>query len=133
VEAFMLNKVSIVEAIFETSEDGILFCDTDGIIKLWNRGCERIFGYTESEAIGKSLDIIVPQNMRQKHWDGFNRALSLKHTKYAKKSLSVVAMHKDGISVPIDFRMNILEKDEKTIGIFAIIRDVAETTTPFFS
>lgn len=126
-----MDKVQILEAIFEKSQDGILFCDTKGIIQLWNSGCERIFGYSGHEAVGQSLNIIVPQNMQKKHWDGFYNALNTKHTKYANKSLSVIAARKDGSSVAIDFRMNVLANTE-VIGIFAIIRDVNESTTPFF-
>lgn len=126
------EEISILEAIFDKSQDGILFCDTNGIIKLWNSGCERIFGYKAEEAIGRSLNIIIPENLQEKHWKGFYRALENRQSKYATISLSVVANRKDNSLVPIDFRMNVLTKNDQAIGIFAIIRDSQENTTPFF-
>lgn len=126
------EEISILEAIFDKSQDGILFCDKNGIIKLWNSGCERIFGYKSEEAIGNSLNIIIPENLQQKHWNGFYKALENGKSKYVTVSLSVVVNKKDKSSVPIDFRMNVLTKNNQTIGIFAIIRDSQENTTPFF-
>jgi PAS domain S-box-containing protein len=51
--------------------DAIIYADAQGVIAFWNTGAERIFGYSESEAIGKSLDVIVPENLRKRHWEGF--------------------------------------------------------------
>ncbi|REN21413.1 PAS domain S-box protein, partial [Mycobacterium tuberculosis] len=55
--------------LVEGAGDAIMVCDAAGAITLWNRAAERIFGFTEAEALGKSLDLIIPQRQRQRHWD----------------------------------------------------------------
>lgn len=77
----MSEKCKILESIFDGVGDGILFCDANGIIQMWSKGLERIFGYNKNEAIGKSLDIIIPENLQQKHWNGFYKALEKHQTK----------------------------------------------------
>ncbi len=120
----MNQNCKILESIFNGVGDGILFCDTHGIIKMWSRGCEKIFGYTDKEAIGKSLDIIIPEKYRKTHWDGFFKAVEKKESKYSDDLLSVPAIRKDNKSISIDFSIAIIKEQEELIGFGAIIRDV---------
>ncbi|MGC8822860.1 MAG: PAS domain-containing protein [Desulfurella sp.] len=123
----MSQNCQILEAIFNGVGDGILFCDVDGIIKLWSRGCEKIFGYSSSEAIGQSLDIIIPEKYRKRHWDGFFSAIKSKSSKYSDDLLSVPAIGKNNKSLSIDFSIAIVEQDSKLLGFGAIIRDATKS------
>ena len=61
----------LARALLGTSSDAIIAADKDGIVRFWNPGAERIFGYTSEDAIGQSLDIIIPERLRKRHWDGY--------------------------------------------------------------
>lgn len=122
----MDNKCHILESIFNTTGDGILFCDTHGIIKMWSKGCQKIFGYSDKEALGKSLDIIIPEKYRKTHWDGFFKAVEKQESKYSDDLLSVPAIGKDNKSLSIDFSIAIVKEQDKLVGFGAIIRDVTK-------
>jgi PAS domain S-box-containing protein len=108
--------------------DAIIYADAQGIISFWNKGAERIFGFSESEAIGKSLDIIVPENLRKRHWDGFAETVRTGKTRYGSGDiLAVPALRKDGTRISIEF--TILPFPDRTghiLGMAAILRDVTE-------
>ncbi|MBW2228327.1 MAG: PAS domain S-box protein, partial [Deltaproteobacteria bacterium] len=72
----------IYKQIIDFAQDGILFADQDGNIQLWNSGVETIFGYTSEEAIGKSLDLIVPEKLRERHWKGYLRVMETGESRY---------------------------------------------------
>ena len=105
--------------------DAIVVSDTDGAIVLWNAGAERIFGHTEAEALGQSLDLITPERLRQRHWDGYNKSMITGTTRYgAGDMLRVPAVHKDGRAMSIAFTVAMLFTPEhKVSGVIAIIRD----------
>ncbi len=122
----MSDNCTILEKIFEHVGDGILFCDTQGIIQIWTKGMESIFGYSANEAIGKSLDIIIPEKYRKIHWDGFYRAVKVTTTKYSSQLLSVPAIGKENKSLSIEFSISIIQEDNNIIGFGAVIRDVTK-------
>ena len=105
--------------------DAIVVSDASGAIVLWNPGAERIFGYTEAEALGRSLDIITPDRLRQRHWDGYHKSMETGTTRYgAGDMLRVPAVHKDGRAMSIAFTVAMLFTPEhKASGVIAIIRD----------
>jgi len=104
--------------------DGVVVADAEGKIVLWNPGSERIFGFTEAEALGKSLDIIIPQRQQQRHWDGFTKTMETGQTRYGNDVLRVPAVHKDGHSISIAFTVALLTgADQKVASIVAIVRD----------
>src|SRR5215471_8200830 len=72
----------IGEAVLSTQSDAIIEAGRDGIIGFWNPGAERIFGFTSNEAIGQSLDLIIPERLRQRHWDGYDRTLRTGESRY---------------------------------------------------
>jgi PAS domain S-box-containing protein len=104
-----------------------LFADRDGNIQLWNSGAETIFGYTSEEAIGKSLDLIIPEKLRQRHWEGYQRVMDTGKTRYGTELLNVPALSKDGERLSVEFSI-VLVKDHrnKVFGSAAIMRDVTE-------
>lgn len=107
--------------------DGVVVSDANGAIIFWNPGAERIFGFTEADAMGKSLDLIIPERQRQRHWDGYNKTMHTGQTRYGNDLLRVPALHKEGHPLSIAFTVAMLyTPDGKVSAIVAIVRD--ETT-----
>lgn len=104
--------------------DAIMVCDAQGAVTLWNQAAERIFGFTEAEALGQSLDMIIPQRQRHRHWEGYHKTMETAVTKYGADVLRVPAVHKDGHTLSIAFTVSMLfSADQKVTGIVAIVRD----------
>jgi PAS domain S-box-containing protein len=104
--------------------DGVVVCDAGGAIIVWNPAAERIFGFTESEALGKSLDLIIPERQRQRHWDGYHKTMATGETRYGNDVLRVPALHKEGKPLSIAFTVGMLyTPDNKVSAIVAIVRD----------
>jgi PAS domain S-box-containing protein len=122
-----LSKL-LPELILSTRSDAIVAADRDGIIRVWNPGAERIFGYAADEALGRSLDLIIPERLRQRHWVGYRKTMETGESRYSEGDvLSVPALRKDGTTISIEFTILAL-KDElgEAIGMGAIIRDVTK-------
>ena len=110
--------------LVEGAGDAIMVCDAKGAITLWNRAAERIFGFTEAEALGQSLDMIIPQRQRQRHWDGYHKTMETGITKYGADLLRVPALHKDGHTLSIAFTVSMLFSENREVtGIVAFVRD----------
>jgi PAS domain S-box-containing protein len=123
----MSDTEMIYRQIIENSQDAILFADQDGRIDLWNSGAEAIFGYTKEDVRGKSLDLIVPEKLRQRHWDGYQKVMKTGKSRYGKELLKVPAIRKDGTSISVEFTIVLVRNQRNEImGTAAIIRDVTE-------
>ncbi len=110
----------LVEAI----GDAVIVADRNGAIALWNPAAERIFGFTETEALGRSLDLIIPERQREKHWNGYNMTMQTGQTRYATDILRVPALHKEGHRLSIAFTVALLYSAENEVtGIAAVVRD----------
>ena len=110
--------------LVEAVGDAIVVCDAKGAITFWNPAAERLFGFAEHEALGRSLDLIIPEKQRQRHWDGYNKTMQTGLTRYGNDVLRVPALHKDGHTLSIAFTVAMLFSAEKTVtAIIAIIRD----------
>jgi PAS domain S-box-containing protein len=110
--------------LVEAVGDAIVVCDASGAITLWNPAAERMFGFSQAEAVGQSLDLIIPERQRQRHWDGYNKTMETGQTKYGHDVLRVPALHKEGRPLSIAFTVALLHSPEKTVSaIVAIIRD----------
>ena len=104
--------------------DAIVVSDANGAITVWNPGAERMFGFTESEALGQWLDLIIPERQRKRHWDGYHKTMETGVTKYGSDLLKVPATHKDGRALSIAFTVGLLYSPEgKPAAIAAVIRD----------
>ncbi len=113
-----------VSQLIEAAGDAIVVSDPDGAIVVWNAAAERIFGFSASEALGQSLDLITPERQRQRHWDGYAKTMRTGITRYGTEVLRVPALHKDGRSLSIAFTVGLLHgSDGAVTGILAIIRD----------
>ncbi len=122
-----LDFGSICRQIIEKTPDAVVFADRDGIIRVWNSGAERMFGYTAKEAVGNSLDLIIPEKNRRVHWDGYRKVMETGHTAYAEKLLAVPAIHKSGSRISVEFSIALLRNPEgEPAGSAAIMRDVTE-------
>lgn len=111
-------------ALVDAAADAIIAAGADGRILLWNRAAARIFGYTADEALGQSLDLIIPERFRARHWDGYQRVMASGQTKYGSEVLRVPAEHRDGHSLSIAFTVTLLELPEgRGRAIAAIMRD----------
>ena len=112
------------KALIQTAGDAIIAAGPDGSILLWNRAAERIFGYTEEEALGHSLDLIIPERLRVRHWEGYRRVMQTGETRYGAQVLRVPAVHKNGRRLSIAFTVGLLSSPDQEIqAIVAIIRD----------
>jgi PAS domain S-box-containing protein len=104
--------------------DGVVVCDAKGAIIVWNGACERIFGFTEQDALGQSLDIIIPERQRQRHWDGYYKTMATGQTRYGNDLLRVPALHKEGKPLSIAFTVAMLYADDGSVSaIIAVVRD----------
>lgn len=107
------------------ASDAILFADREGILRLWNRGAEEMFGWSAAEAVGKSMDLIIPERLRARHWEGWRRVMETGVTRYGKDVLAVPAVRKDGTTISIEFTIQLLRDDAgRILGPAAIVRDV---------
>ena len=118
----------LANAILNARSDAIVAADRDGVIRFWNPGAERIFGHTSDEAIGRSLDLIIPERLRQRHWDGFRQTMETGRSRYGEGDvLSVPALRKDGTTISVEFTIVLLKSEPVGIrGIVAIMRDVTQ-------
>jgi PAS domain S-box-containing protein len=105
--------------------DAIIAADREGIIHFWNSGAGRLFGYSPDEAISRSLDFIIPERLRQRHWDGYRRVMQTGKSRYGESDvLSVPAVRKDGTIISVEFTVVPLQNAGRMIGMVAIMRDV---------
>lgn len=117
---------AIAHAVLQTASDAIVAADGEGRITFWNPGAERVFGFRSEEAVGQSLDIIIPERLRQRHWDGYFAVMKSGKSRYGEDQvLAVPALRKDGSRVSIEFTIVPLrDRAGQLEGLVAIMRDV---------
>lgn len=105
--------------------EALVYADAAGVIRLWNPAASRIFGFTEEEALGQSLDLIIPANLRERHWQGYHETMRTGQSRYGGGDLlSVPAMRKDGARISVEFTIvPFTDDDGQMVGIAAIMRD----------
>jgi PAS domain S-box-containing protein len=113
-----------LNALIAAIGDAVMVCDAQGAITLWNPACERLFGFTEAEVLGQSMDMIIPERLRKRHWEGYDKTMASGITKYGHDVLRVPAVNKRGESLSIAFSVALLHgADGKVSAIAAVIRD----------
>ncbi len=119
---------SVYRQIVEGSPDAVILGDREGVIRIWNAGAEAIFGFTAEEAIGRSMDLIIPERLRARHWDGYDKVMVTGKSRYGSGDLlAVPALRKDGSTISIEFTIQMLKDEHGAIlGPVAIIRDVTK-------
>lgn len=114
-----------LQQLIERIADAILVADRQGQIRYWNEGAERMFGYSAAEAVGQSLDLIIPENLRSRHWEGFFRVMATGQTKYISDLLTSPGVRKDGARLSLEFSIVLLRNDSGEIeGCASIMRNV---------
>ncbi len=112
------------QQLVQVAGDAIVVCDPDGVITLWNPAAQFMFGFSPDEALGQSLDLIIPERLRARHWEGYRKTMETGQTRYGHDVLRVPGVHKDGRSMSISFTVALLYSQERKItGIASIIRD----------
>jgi PAS domain S-box-containing protein len=117
--------IDIHRAIVEQAQEGIVFIDCDNIVRLWNRGAEKLFGFTAEEALGRSIDIIIPERFRQAHAEGMRRAVEAGKTRLGERVMTTRATHKSGDKVYVGLTFTLLKDGETVLGAFAVARAAA--------
>jgi PAS domain S-box-containing protein len=119
---------TLSEAILRSAGEAIVATDRDGVIRFWNPGAERIFGFGAAEAIGASLDLIIPEKLQARHWQGYRQVMATGRSRYgAGDLLSVPAETRDGRRISVEFSVALLLDEQGLVaGIAAVMRDVTK-------
>jgi PAS domain S-box-containing protein len=114
------------QAILGAKSDAVVAGDREGLIRFWSPGAERIFGHGAAEALGQSLDLIIPERLRARHWEGYRHVMAGGTSRYSDSALlSVPALRKDGSQLSVEFTITpIASKAGDLIGLVAVIRDI---------
>lgn len=128
-ETAMTIPPGLADALLATASDAIIATDRDGLVTFWNPGAARIFGFTTMEAMGQSLDIIIPENLRARHWDGYRQVMITGESRYGQGDLlAVPALTKDGRRISVEFTIVMLRDTQgRPAGTAAILRDVTKS------
>jgi PAS domain S-box-containing protein len=111
--------------IVEGAPDAIIVAGRDGTIRIWNSAAERIFGHAAAEVAGQSLDVIIPERLRDAHWKGYDASLASGTTKYSGQVLTTRSVHKDGRKIYVDLSFALLKDTAGDVtGVMAMARDV---------
>ena len=124
----MSAPAGLAEALLTSASDAIIATDRAGVVTYWNPGAVRVFGFSSGEAIGQSLDFIIPENLRARHWNGYRHSMATGESRYgAGDLLSVPALTKGGARISVEFTIVIL-RDERGLpdGTVAVLRDVTK-------
>jgi PAS domain S-box-containing protein len=113
-------------AILAGAADAIVTSDREGMIRVWNAGAERIFGFPASEAIGQSLDIIIPERLRARHWAGYDEVMRTGESRYGHADLlAVPAIGAGGRQLSVEFTIYpIKDASGAVFAMAAVMRDV---------
>ena len=113
-----------LKALVGAIGDAVIVSDPNGKVIVWNPAAERLFGFTEAEALGQSMDLIIPERLRKRHWEGFDHSMATGTTKYGHDVLRVPAVDKAGRALSIAFTVAMLfGPDGKVSAIASVIRD----------
>jgi PAS domain S-box-containing protein len=116
--------------ILRSMPEAVIFCDLEGVVRIWNGGAEKVFGWTADEAIGQSLDMIIPERMRKAHWDGFHQAIARGGVKAGRTSMITRSLHKTEESIYIDMSFEMVRNEAgEMLGSLAVVRDATRRFT----
>ena len=117
----------LAERVLACMMEAVIHADRQGLIALWNPAAETMFGFSTAEAIGQSLDIIIPERLREAHWRGFNAAIASGRTRLNGRPTVTRALHKSGATlyVEMSFAM-VCATSGEVIGSVAVARDATE-------
>src|SRR3954466_2077217 len=124
----MSSLQDLGNALLASASDAIIATDRGGRITFWNPGAERIFGFAAAETVGHSLDLIIPDNLRARHWSGYRHAMATGESRYGHGDLlSVPGLTRDGRRISVEFTIVMLkDEQDRPAGTAAILRDVTQ-------
>jgi PAS domain S-box-containing protein len=124
------DSLDLFRHVVEQAPDGIIFADREGVIWIWNSAAAELFGYLPEEAVGGSLDIIIPADLRHAHWEGFGKAEASGHTKHGTRAMKTRATHKAGHKLYVSLAFSVVKDGEgNVIGAMATARPFTEDKT----
>lgn len=110
-------------AIVQNISEAFIYADRQGIIRWWSDGAEKLFGFTREEALGQSLDLIIPEKLRDAHWRGFNTAMETGVSKYYGRIMTTRSLHKTEEKIYVDMSFHLAKDDNgNVLGSSAIAR-----------
>ena len=122
-----MTDPKLADWIVEQTTDALVYSDAAGVIRRWNEAAARVFGFGAGEAIGQSLDLIIPEHLRAAHWNAFHKALGSGSTRLAGRPALTRAVHKDGRRLYVEMTFAVVKDDAgQVVGSVAIARDVTE-------
>jgi PAS domain S-box-containing protein len=118
-------RAKVADALLDSAAEAIIATDRAGIITFWNAGAVRIFGFPAAEALGQSLDLIIPERLQARHWDGFHKMVDSGVSRYAEGHvLSVPGRRQDGAQISVAFTIAAIKENGAISGLVAVMRDV---------
>lgn len=117
-------ELGLAREIIEQAADAIIFADVNGVIQSWNRAATATFGFSGAEAVGQSLDIIIPTHLRSAHWAGFRRAMQSGKTRLAGRATTTRALHRNGQRLYVEMSFAVVRDAAGIAGSVAVARDV---------
>ena len=124
------DSLDLFRLVVEQAPDGIIFADRQGVIQIWNSAAVELFGFRPEEAVGRTLDIIVPEHLRHTHWEGFGKAVASGHTKHGTGAMKTRATHKAGHKLYVSLAFSVVkDREGKVIGAMATARPFTEDKT----
>src|SRR5215467_10372841 len=124
------DSLDLFPLVVEQAPDGIIFADREGVIQVWNRAAAELFGYLPEEAVGRPLDIIIPEHLRHVHWEGFGKAVASGHTKHGTRAVKTRVIHKVGHELYVSPAFSLVKDWKgKVIGAMATARPFTEDKT----
>ena len=123
----MESQPSLDAKIIGDAADALIYADRAGVIVRWNAASSLLFGFSAEEALGRSLDIIIPEHLRPAHWKGFEAAIATGVMRLAGRPTLTRALHKDGRRLYIEMTFALVRDDAGgVLGSVAMARDVTE-------
>lgn len=113
------------KSLLQSANDAVIAADDENRIIAWNRAAERIFGYSEAEALGQSLGMIIPERFREAHRQGLARVAGGVPSKLVGMTLELVSLRRTGEEFPIELSLSTWNQDGK-MYFTSVIRDLSE-------
>lgn len=121
------STTELCERLIAQMPEAVVFADPEGRIRLWNRGAEILFGHGAAEAVGENLDIIIPQELRARHWEGYHRAIAAGETRLGTRALPTKAVRKTGETIYVELSFAVIHGEAGTVlGALAVGRNITE-------
>jgi PAS domain S-box-containing protein len=122
-----LDDAGLLRAALESLPDALVLADTAGTIRFWNAAAERVFGFTREEAVGQSLNLLIPERFRPAHDAGFARAVATGTLRTGTRVLRTRSNHKDGRRLYVDFTFAVVkDRSGQVAAVQALARDATE-------